>query len=296
VQHDYAGYTTQDHQVWNLVIARQQAFLEQYRPWVHPSYLQGFAELELASGRLPSLDALNVVLQKVGCRAVYVDGLVPTGAYAELLSRRVTPIIWRVRSPEHVAYAPGPDIVHDTVGHLPMLFCADYVDYVAALARAMFLTRPTDLDEALQLAHRRLADLATGDARDAHLLARAEAEVRAIERELAAKPSALTQLGRIFVWTVEFGLLGRPDSFTIHGPGLFSSHREAAAVCDGATPVIPYSLDVIDTAFDLSMPQKQLFVARDFAHLNDALAEYCGHLSAVGDLVEPVVPAAAPTA
>jgi phenylalanine-4-hydroxylase len=296
VQHDYADYTEQDHQVWNLVIARQQAFLEKRRRWVHPSYLQGFAELGLASGRLPSLDALNGVLRKVGCRAVYVDGLVPTGAYAELLSLRVTPIIWRVRSPEHVDYAPGPDIVHDTVGHLPMLFCADYVDYVAALARAMYLTRPTDLDEALNLAHRTLADLATGDARDARLLAQAEAEVRAIERELADRPSALTQLGRIFVWTVEFGLLGQPGAFTIHGSGLFSSHREADAVCDGATPVIPYSLDVIETAFDLSTLQKQLFVARDFAHLHDTLTEYCTRLRAVGDLAESAIPAAAASA
>jgi phenylalanine-4-hydroxylase len=160
----------------------------------------------------------------------------------------------------------------------------------------MYLTRPTDLDEALNLAHRTLADLATGDARDARLLAQAEAEVRAIERELADRPSALTQLGRIFVWTVEFGLLGRPGAFTIHGSGLFSSHREADAVCDGATPVIPYSLDVIETAFDLSTLQKQLFVARDFAHLHDTLTEYCTRLRAVGDLAESAIPAAAASA
>jgi hypothetical protein len=60
--------------------------------------------------------------------------------------------------------------------------------------------------------------------------------------------------------------------------------------------VIPYSLDVIETAFDLSTLQKQLFVARDFDHLGDALTAYCDHLRTVGDLAEPVDAAAASTA
>lgn len=295
VRHDHADYTAQDHQVWALVTGRKLEFLERHRRWVHPSYFTGFAELGLASPRVPSLAGLNGVLRGVGWRAVYVDGLLPSRAYAELLSLRMTPVIWRVRAPEHVDYAAGPDIIHDTVGHLPMLVCPEYADYVAALARALFLARPTPLDDELARAHRALADLATGDA-DPRRVARAEAEVQEIERELAARPSALTCLGRMFVWTVEFGLLGDPGAFTIYGAGLFSSDGEAAAVCDGVTPVIPYSLDVIGTPFDLSSMQKQLFVARDFAHLNDTLAGYCAHLRAAGELADPAPPAAVPAA
>jgi phenylalanine-4-hydroxylase len=296
VRHDHADYSAQDHHVWELVTARKLQFLERYRRWIHPSYFRGFAELGLASPRVPSLEGLNAVLRGVGWRAVYADGLLPSRAYAELLSLRMTPVIWRVRAPEHVDYAAGPDIIHDTVGHLPMLVCPEYADYVAALARALFLARPTPLDDELARAHRALADLASSAGADERRVARAQARVDEIERELAARPSALTSLGRMFVWTVEFGLLGDPGAFTLYGAGLLSSDREAGAVCDGVTPVIPYSLDVIGTAFDLSNPQKQLFVARDFAQLNATLAEYCAHLRAAGELAEPVSAAAVPAA
>ncbi len=84
----------------------------------------------------------------------------------------------------------------------------------------------------------------------------------------------LTSLNRIFIWSVEFGLMGNIQNNKIFGAGLISAHAESISAINGMTKKLPYSMNVIHHDFELSKFQKQLFVASDTDHLIEVIDSY----------------------
>ena len=91
------------------------------------------------------------------------------------------------------------------------------------------------------------------------------------KRALAERPSRLCQLGRLYLWSIEFGLMGSCDEFAIYGAGLLSSPAETDALCSGRARVVPLSPAVFRTNIHFSDPQDLYFVARDYEELHDLL-------------------------
>jgi phenylalanine-4-hydroxylase len=79
---------------------------------------------------------------------------------------------------------------------------------------------------------------------------------------------------RLYWWTAEYGLVGRGDRPRIYGAGLLSSIGEAERCLTGEVRKVPLSAECVDTDFDITRMQPQLFVARDFEHLFEVLAEF----------------------
>ena len=50
----------------------------------------------------------------------------------------------------------------------------------------------------------------------------------------------------MYLWSIEFGLMGNPSAFWVYGAALLSSPTEFRAVCEAPSRVRPYSLEVID--------------------------------------------------
>ncbi len=85
---------------------------------------------------------------------------------------------------------------------------------------------------------------------------------------------ALERLGRLFWYTVEFGLIRQDGEIKVYGSGVISSHRECTNVIDGGCEVRDFSLDeVLATPVKVDEIQKRLFAIKSFDQIYEAVRE-----------------------
>jgi len=88
----------------------------------------------------------------------------------------------------------------------------------------------------------------------------------------ASTPDQVTQMARLFWFTVEFGLIREGGETRIYGSGLISSADDAANSLSDNCVRRPFNLDhVIDQAFEIDCLQDVLFVAESFEQIVDAV-------------------------
>lgn len=84
-------------------------------------------------------------------------------------------------------------------------------------------------------------------------------------------PEALEQMGRLFWFTVEFGLIRQDGKVKVYGSGLISSHGECTQVLEGGCEVRPFDLDeVLNQTFDTGAMQPVLFAVESFEQIYEA--------------------------
>jgi phenylalanine-4-hydroxylase len=273
VSQEHAAYAPSSHAVWGEVLRRNRGLVEQFGSSMHPAYLEGLRVLDLPQ-RVPRIEEINERIADTGWKTVCVDGYIPSSAYAGLMASSIFPISRVIRRAEHIDYAPAPDMVHDIFGHLPMLFSPEHREFLKRLAQIMTDAVPNALDEQLYFANRRMSELKSDPGCAPESAREAEQRVIQLHKRLNSNASELTHLSRLYLWSVEFGLLADAEGFRVYGAALLSSPQEFRAVCEGAAPVLPYSLDVVRRDISFSDLQSQYFVARDFAHLHEVLESY----------------------
>jgi len=269
VPQEYAEYTPRDHAVWRHILRRLTAHLADR---AHPSYLDGLAACGIGLERIPSLEAMNAQLAGLGWAAMAVRGFIPPAVFTELQSRGVLAIAADIRSHEHVAYTPAPDIVHESAGHAPILKDPRYAAYLRRCGLAGFKAIASREDQAVYEAVRQLSVVEADPAATPADLDRARRRLgRARGR---GRPSESTRASRLYWWTAEYGLVGTLDQPRIYGAGLLSSLGEASHCLSPAVARLPLSLACVDQDFDITHMQPQLYVARDFEHLFEVLAAF----------------------
>src|SRR5690606_8622103 len=100
--------------------------------------------------------------------------------------------------------------------------------------------------------------------------------------ELQAKstePSEMALIRNLHWWTVEYGLIGTIDNPKIYGAGLLSSIGESEWCMTDQVKKLPYSIDATYQGFDITKPQPQLYVTKDFAQLNRVLEEFANKMA-----------------
>jgi phenylalanine-4-hydroxylase len=277
IAQDCAAYSADAHAVWSEVLARNEQLVSSHAHRIHPVYIEGLRALQLPS-RIPRTDEINERLRGTGWKIVPVDGYLPATAYASLMAESIFPVSSRIRRREHIDFAPEPDMVHDVLGHLPMLFCAEHRDYLRELASHASRAIPNELDTVYHEAVRQMAELKSTASSDARDVARAEATVAQVYRELVANASEVTCLRRMYIWSIEFGLFGSREDFTIHGAALMSAPTELSRVLSGTARLEPYSSAVIRHENSFSDLLERYFVARDYAHLHEVLSAYAASM------------------
>jgi phenylalanine-4-hydroxylase len=273
VDQHYTSYEASAHDVWRKVLARNERLISEYREWMHPAYVEGMQALALPR-RIPRTEELNERLEPTGWKVVSVDGYIPSEAYVALMSCGIFPVSRDVRRFEHIDFAPAPDMVHDVLGHLPMLFSEEYREFLRRLATVMTRAVSNSLDADYYEALRLVTSLRSEPSSAPDDVSAAEARLSEVYRALQQDASELTRLRRMYIWSIEFGLLGTPEAYSIHGSALLSSPTEFRAACEGAASIVPYSLAVVDCENAVSDLLAQYFVATDFAHLRQVLASY----------------------
>lgn len=275
VKQNYDQYTPRDHAVWRHILTRLQKRLKES---AHPDYIEGLARTGISTNRIPSLDEMNLCLADIGWTAVAVRGFIPPSVFTELQSRKVLAIAEDIRDHRHIGYTPAPDIIHESAGHSPILINQKYADYVQRCGSLGCKAIPSKEDFSVFEAIRSLSIVKENPNSTEHQVVEAEKRL-AVASASHRYISENTKASRLYWWTAEYGLVGSLDNPKLLGAGLLSSTEEAEHALTSNVKKIPLSLDCIDTVYDITTMQPQLFVARDFDHLFEVLAEFEKSLS-----------------
>ncbi len=267
---DASLYTPMDHAAWRFILRVSKDYFGKN---AHPKYLAGLEETGISSERIPLVSEMDAKLKRFGWRAVAVSGFIPPAVFMEFQSLGILPIACEMRTNEHLAYTPAPDIVHEAAGHAPIIADPEYAAYLRNYGeisrKAIFSSQDMDVYEAV-----RNLSIVKEDPRST------PAEIAAAEKRLDSTVEAVsyaseaTLMARMNWWTVEYGLVGSIENPKIYGAGLLSSVGESYHCLGPEVRRVPLSLDCVETSYDITKPQPQLFVARDFAHLTTVLGEF----------------------
>jgi phenylalanine-4-hydroxylase len=274
VQQNYSEYTPQDQAVWRYIMHRNMHAL---RLFAHPAYVEGLEKTGINIDRIPDIDEMNERLGKIGWRAVVVDGFVPPAAFMEFQEHKILVISADIRNISNVLYTPAPDIVHEAAGHAPIIAEPRYAEFLQRVgaygAKAVF----SKLDYELYEAIRYLSIIKEYPDASAEQIEKAEKDMHdAIARN--TEPSEAALLSRFHWWSVEYGLMGTPDDYSIYGAGILSSVGESKACLDPKVKKIVLSADCVAYNYDITEMQPQLFVAKDFDHLLDVLEDFAANM------------------
>ena len=273
---DYSScYTPRDQAVWRYVMRQLSNHL---KDTAHPIYLEGLKKTGISIETIPSIEEMNECLSKIGWKAVVVDGFIPPQAFMELQELKVLAIALDMRTIEHILYTPAPDIVHESAGHAPIIIDEEYSEYLQRFGEIGVKAMFTKEDKAVYEAIRHLSIIK-------EFPETTEEEIKEAERSLEEKmnsvknPSESALLTRLHWWTVEYGLVGSVDDYKIFGAGLLSSLGESESCLDDKkVKKIPLTLDAINTPYDITTRQPQLFVTKSCRHLTQVLEDFADQM------------------
>ncbi|MGV8878475.1 MAG: aromatic amino acid hydroxylase [Sphingobacteriaceae bacterium] len=275
VDQDYERYTPVDHAVWRYVMRQNYSYLKgiAYYP-----YIPGLKKAGLTTEKIPHLQDMNDALGRIGWGAVTVNGFIPPAAFMEFQSFRVLVVAADIRQLKHIEYTPAPDIIHESAGHAPIIADEDYHRYLSLFgsigAKAIYSAKDFELYEAI----RQLSILKEMPEAPPIDLQKAENRVQWCTDHLG-DPSEMALLSRLHWWTVEYGLIGTPKNPKIYGAGLLSSIGESANCMRLEVKKLPYNLETINYAYDITQPQPQLFVTPNFQNLFRVLEAFADTMS-----------------
>lgn len=266
---DPSLYTPIDHAVWRFILKVSKSYFSQF---AHQKYLDGLKETGISSERIPLIEDMSRCLKKFNWQAVAVSGFIPPAVFMEFLSLGILPIACEMRTLAHIGYTPAPDIVHEAAGHAPIIADAEYSDYLRSYGEIS--KKAIYSKEDLEVYHsiRHLSEVKEepgSTSRDVEL-----AQVR-LDQALAAQTqiSEATLLARMGWWTFEYGLVGQMNHPKIYGAGLLSSLHESYHCFEPHVKKLPFSVNCVQTGYDITKPQPQLFVSPHFEALKLALKE-----------------------
>ncbi len=267
VGQDSSQYTPADQAVWRFVLLQMHSRLV---GTAHPAYREGLAATGISVERIPGIGEMNDKLARFGWSAVCVDGFIPPRAFQEFQAAAILPIAADIRSREHLVYTPAPDIIHEAAGHAPILPDAAYSSYLRRIGEVGKRAFAAPEDDRVFGASRALSEVKEDPSALPEDVARAERELEAAVAG-ASVPSEAALLSRLYWWTAEYGLVGRPDDYKLYGAGLLSSLGESHSCHDPAVRKLVLDERCVDVAYDITRPQPQLFVAASFDALHEVL-------------------------
>ncbi|MFC4768228.1 aromatic amino acid hydroxylase [Effusibacillus consociatus] len=268
VEQHYENYTAVNQAVWRFVMRQNKHYLGQR---AHHAYLNGLRESGIGIDSIPNIQYMSQCLSRIGWSAVTVDGFIPPEAFMDFQAHRILAIAADIRTLDHVAYTPAPDIIHEAAGHAPIILDQKYRSYLQLIGEVGAKAFSSKADHEVYEAIRLLSIVKEDPTATADQIETAETE---LERAVKAvtETSEAAMVSRLYWWTVEYGLIGDVKNPAIYGAGLLSSVGESISCMQEDVKKIPFDLETcIQTSYDITKPQPQLFVCRDFDQLIEAV-------------------------
>jgi len=220
-------YNEQEQEIWRTVANRLEEIQSRR---ASKFYLQAKKDLGISNDHIPQLTEMNRRLKELSnFRVAPIEGLVETRGFLSWLSWRTMLSTQYIRHHSRPEYTPEPDIVHESIGHIPMFTNRAFADFSQFIGHG--------------------ARVATDD--------------------------QLEELGRLYWFTVEFGLIEEDGETKAYGAGLLSSFGELENAFTDNVERRPFDLDeVINTAYDYSEMQPVLYVVPSYGYLKDVTKRY----------------------
>jgi len=275
VNQPYNEYTPQNQAVWRYVMRMNIDYLSRV---AHESYVKGLEATGISVDEIPRMDGMNRILKEIGWAAVSVDGFIPPNAFMEFQAYNVLVIASDMRTINHIAYTPAPDIIHEAAGHAPIIANPEYAEYLRRFgeigSKAISSAKDYEMYEAIRL----LSILKENPNSPEKEIIAAQKQVEYLQENMG-ELSEMAKIRNLHWWTVEYGLIGTVDAPKIYGAGLLSSIGESDWCMQDAVEKRPYSIAAATLNFDITKPQPQLFVTPDFAYLSLVLEEFANTMA-----------------
>ncbi len=127
-------YSEEEHATWRLICGRLAEVHERHAA---RAYLDWKARLPLPAERVPDLRVLSEALRRCcGFSLRAIPGLIDSRAFLTALGGRVMSSTQYLRHPARPDHTPEPDMVHEVVGHVPLLADPDFAEFSTLLGRA----------------------------------------------------------------------------------------------------------------------------------------------------------------
>jgi phenylalanine-4-hydroxylase len=257
---DYESLSSNDHLSWACLVADQSASKHDF---ACREYLLGEEMFEIGGTTIPDYYILNArIFQQTGWQLATVNMIIPAEVFFHCHSRKFFPVTTFMR-PLGTDYLPEPDVGHDVAGHVATFT----IPQVAQVMNYHGLAN--DL-----IHHEKELRLKS---------ATTESEVRRIQEEAR---ELLLYAGRLYWFTVEFGLVMQQGKLKAFGAGILSSPGETRYSVE--SPVS--SRVLIDPANDrdllrlattdylISEYQKTCFVMKEFDSLSSLTPQRILHI------------------
>ncbi len=220
-------YMEEEQNIWRVVANRLE---EIQAVKASKFYLQAKKDLGISNDRIPQLSEMNRRLKELsGFRLAPIEGLVETRAFLSWLSWRTMLSTQYIRHHSRPEYTPEPDIVHESIGHIPMFTNRNFADFSQFIGHGARIATDKQLEE----------------------------------------------LGRLYWFTVEFGMIEEDGEIKAYGAGLLSSFGELENAFTDKVERRPFDLEqVINTDYDYSEMQPILYVITSYAELKEATRKY----------------------
>ncbi len=246
----YEDLTFEDHVSWACLIADQQATKHDY---ACREYLLGEELFEIGGKVIPDYYVLNArIFQQTGWQLATVSEIIPAEVFFHCHSHKFFPVTTFMR-PLGTDYLEEPDIGHDIAGHVATFT----IPQVAQVMNNHGLA-----NDIIHFEQEQKLKNATSDEE--------RSRVRAEAKEL------LLYAGRIYWFTVEFGLVLQQGNLKAFGAGILSSPGETKYSVDSTESNrvlvdVSHNRDLLrlaTTDYLISEFQKTYFVMKDFESLS----------------------------
>ena len=253
---NYENYTFEEHLSWAVLVAEQQKTKHQF---ACREYLNGEALFEIGSSAIPDYYLLNArIFQQTGWQLATVNEIIPAELFFTCHSRCFFPVTTFMR-PLGTDYLEEPDIGHDVAGHVATFTIPAVAQVMQHHGEARNLIY-AERDEKIKSAGDDLA------------------EIEAIKQEA---DDLLKYAGRIYWFTVEFGLVMQEGEVRDFGAGILSSPGETVYSVGSPEPnriLIDPSDDgdllrIANTDYLISEFQKTYFICESFELLQSLTPE-----------------------
>jgi phenylalanine-4-hydroxylase len=220
-------YTDEEQGVWRYV-AEELEEIQARR--ASRFYLKAKKDLGISNDRIPQLTEMNRRLKELSnFRLAPIEGLVETRGFLSWLSYRTMLSTQYIRHHSRPEYTPEPDIVHESIGHIPMFTNRNFADFSQFIGHGARVATDRQLEE----------------------------------------------LGRLYWFTVEFGLIEEQGELKAYGAGLLSSFGELEHAFSDEVERRPFDLEeVINTGYDYSEMQPVLYVISSYSQLKETTRKY----------------------